>query len=84
MTKLPNDALPSNKLLQNVPFVLLVLLLVDSLHFVFARLLLPYLPPTASSFYYMAIATLVIAVYTAARRRIQWQLFRQHAPFSCK
>ena len=68
-------------LLNNVPLILVVLVLVDSLHFVFARLLLPYLPPTTSSFYYMALATVQIAVFAAVRRQIKWQIFREHIRF---
>ena len=69
------------RLLNNMPVVMFVLLLVDSLHFVFARLLLPYLPPAVSSFYYMAIATVEIAVFAAVRGQIDWRVFRDHAKF---
>ncbi|MDX1416490.1 MAG: DMT family transporter [Candidatus Promineifilaceae bacterium] len=61
--------------------IVAVLLVVDSLHFVFARLLLPYLPPVTSSFYYMTLATLQIALYAAVRRKIDWQVFRDHTRF---
>lgn len=70
-----------NSLLNNVPAIVLVLLLVDSLHFVFARLLLPYLPPTTSSFYYMTVATIEIALFAAVRGNIKWQIFRENARF---
>ncbi len=75
-----NPAKP-NSLLNNVPAIVIVLLLVDSLHFVFARLLLPYLPPTVSSFYYMTVATIEIAVFAAVRGKIKWQIFRENARF---
>ncbi len=61
--------------------IVVVLILVDSLHFVFARLLLPYLPPTSSSFYYMTIAMIQIAIYAAVRREIDWRVFRDNAKF---
>lgn len=61
--------------------VVIALLLVESLHFVFARLLLPYLPPITSSFYYMALAMLMIAFFAGARRRIDWRILRDNAPF---
>ena len=61
--------------------VVIALLLVDSLHLIFARLLLPYLPPTSSSFYYMTIATVQIALYAAVRRQIDWHVFRDNAKF---
>ena len=67
--------------LNNVPVIMVLLLLVDSLHFVFARLLLPHLPPTTASFYYMTVATIEIAVFAAVRRQIDWQIFRDHVRF---
>jgi drug/metabolite transporter (DMT)-like permease len=67
--------------MKKLPAIVVVLLLVDSLHFVFARLLLPYLPPTASSFYYMTTALLMIALYAAVRRQINWHVFRDNAKF---
>lgn len=70
-----------NRLLNNMPAIMVVLLLVDSLHFVFARLLLPHLPPTTSSFYYMTIATIEIALFAAVRRQIDWRVFRDNAKF---
>lgn len=81
MTHSTSNLPKPNSLLNNVPVILIVLLLVDSLHFVFARLLLPYLPPTTSSFFYMTIATLEIAVFAAVRRQINWRIFRDNAKF---
>ena len=68
-------------LLTSMPAIMVVLLLVDSLHFVFARLLLPHLTPTTSSFYYMTIATVEIALFAAVRRQINWRVFRDNAKF---
>ncbi len=70
-----------NRSSKSLPAIVIVLLLVDSLHFVFARLLLPYLPPTTSSFYYMTAATIQIAIFAAVRRQIKWHIFRDHAWF---
>jgi len=61
--------------------IVLILLLAESLHFVFARLLLPYLPPVTSSFYYMTVATVQIGLYAAVTRRIKWRIFRENALF---
>ncbi|MFN2105153.1 MAG: DMT family transporter [Candidatus Promineifilaceae bacterium] len=58
-----------------------VMVLIDSLHFVFAQLLLPYLPPTTSSFYYMTMAFIQVAIFAAVRREIDWRVFRDHAGF---
>ena len=81
MIESTNSLGKSNRLLNNSTAVVIVLLLADSLHFIFARLLLPYLPPTAGSFYYMAIATLQIAIFAAVRRQIDWRIFRDNAKF---
>jgi drug/metabolite transporter (DMT)-like permease len=67
--------------MKKLPAIVVILLLVDSMHFVFARLLLPYLPPTASSFYYMTTALLMIALYAAIRHQINWRIFRDNAKF---
>ena len=52
------------------------LLVVDSLHYVFARLLLPHLPPEVSGFYIMVLAAIEVACFTGGR--IRFDLFRRH------
>ncbi len=81
MTNLPINTAKPTGLQNNMPVLLIALLLADSLHFVFGRLLLPYLPPFASSFYYMTIATVQIFVFAAVRRQIKWRVFRENARF---
>lgn len=66
---------------QNAPLVIAILLLVDSLHFVFARLLLPYLPGGTSAFYVLAIATLQVFIFLGLRRRIRFSIFRSNLRF---
>ncbi|KPK09762.1 MAG: hypothetical protein AMJ56_09885 [Anaerolineae bacterium SG8_19] len=66
---------------QNAPLVIAILLLVDSLHFVFARLLLPYLPGGTSAFYVLAIATLQVFIFLGLRRRIRFSVFRSNLRF---
>jgi drug/metabolite transporter (DMT)-like permease len=58
-----------------------VLLLVDSLHFVFARLLLPHIPPMTSAFYVLAIATVQVGLFAATRRNVDWDLGRSRFAF---
>ncbi len=67
--------------LQNAPLVITILLLVDSLHFVFARLLLPYLPGGTSAFYVLAVATVEVALFLGLRRNIRLAVFRQNIAF---
>ena len=64
--------------MENAPLVIVVLLLLDSLHFVFARLLRVYLPPVTAALFVMGFATLETAVFLAWRRRIQLSVLRQH------
>ena len=71
----------AHKFLDNGTAVMITLLLVDSFHYIFARLLLPYLPATTSSFFYMGIATLEIALFAAVRHDIHWHVFRDNAKF---
>jgi drug/metabolite transporter (DMT)-like permease len=63
------------------PAMMAALLIADSLHFVFGRSLAPYLPPTASSFYYMTLAFIQIAVFAAWRHQINGRVFRDNARF---
>ena len=65
----------------NMPAIIITLIVIDSLHFVFARLLIPHLPPTASSFYYMTIATIQIGLYAAVRRKIDVSVLRDNLKF---
>ena len=71
----------SQRLLNNVPLLVAFLLLVDSLHFVFARLLLPYLPPSVSGFFMITIATVEMVIFLGVQGRISWQVFRRHMWF---
>jgi drug/metabolite transporter (DMT)-like permease len=65
----------------NAPLVIGVLLVLDSLHFVFARLLAPHLPGVTSAFYVLAVATLEVTVFLAYKGTIRPRLFFQNATF---
>jgi drug/metabolite transporter (DMT)-like permease len=52
------------------------LLLVDSLYYIFARLLLPLLPPAAGAMYMMVLGALQIVVLV--RGRLDWGVLRRH------
>jgi drug/metabolite transporter (DMT)-like permease len=70
-----------NRLINNAPVVVICLLIVDSLHFVFARLLLPHLPPTTSAMYVLGIATVEVAVFMGIWDKINLETFRRHTWF---
>jgi drug/metabolite transporter (DMT)-like permease len=55
-----------------------VLLLVESLHYVFARLLLPHLPPLASSMYVLLVATVQVGVFAGVRGKVHWRPAVRH------
>jgi drug/metabolite transporter (DMT)-like permease len=71
-------AVTSRRLMDNVPLVVAFLLLIDSLHFVFARLFLDYLPPSVSGLFMLAIATVETAVFLGVQGRIKFSVLRQH------
>jgi drug/metabolite transporter (DMT)-like permease len=75
------EASLADRLQENAPLVVAFLLLVDSLHFVFARLLLPYLPPVTSALFVLGVATAETAVFLALRRAIHFTTFRRHLWF---
>jgi O-acetylserine/cysteine efflux transporter len=57
------------------------LLVLDSFHFVFARLLLPYVDPRASALYVMIISTVEVGAFGLATGRLHWASARRHAWF---
>jgi len=54
------------------------LLIVDSFHYIFARLLLPNIHPTASAFLVLVVATVQVIAYAAVRRELRWQAALSH------
>ncbi len=70
------------RLKENTPALVAGLLMVDSLHFVFARLLLPHLPPVTSAMFVLAVATVEIAIYAKVRGGwVRLSAFRHNARF---
>ncbi len=65
--------------MNNARLIVPVLLLVDSLHYVFGRLLLSYLPPATSGLYVMAVSTLEVLLFN--RGRVRLDVFRRHWVF---
>jgi drug/metabolite transporter (DMT)-like permease len=70
--------LPSTRLIDKAPLVVIGMLLIDGLHFVWARLLLGYLPPLASAFYIMAISTVQVAIFAKVTGRFNITVLRRH------
>ena len=79
----PSDSMSTGKfpVLSNAPLLLSLLLLLDSLHLIWARLLIPYLPGGTSAFYVLAIATVEMTIFMIATRRVRVQVFRENLRF---
>lgn len=76
-----NPATSPSSIINNAPAVILILLLLDSLHFVFARLLRVYLPPVQAALFVLGFAALETAVFLAWRRQIQPKILWRHLGF---
>lgn len=63
------------------PLLFAILLIVDSLHFVFARALLPHLPAEMSSFLVLAIAAMQVGFFQLIRGQLDIHAFRDHWRF---
>ncbi len=61
--------------------ILPLLLLLDSLHYVFARLLAPHIIPDSGAFYVLAVATVVFGIYAVGSGRLDLALFWRHRWF---
>ena len=72
---------PQLQTFNNTPVIVISLLILDSLHFIFARLLLPYFSPVTSSLYVMAIATVEVALFMRLSGRIRVDVLRRHLLF---
>ena len=73
---------PTNQWVAEHTFIIVaILLLVDSLHFVFARLLNPHLPPVTAALYVLALSTVETAVYLAATKRFNFSVFLDNKRF---
>lgn len=55
-----------------------ILLVLDSLHFVFARLLLPHIAPGASVMFVLATSTLEVGLYGLLSGKLRWDVARRY------
>jgi drug/metabolite transporter (DMT)-like permease len=57
------------------------MLIVDSLHYVFARMLVQWLQPSVSAFFVLLIATIEVGIYGLATRQLEFESLRKNAWF---
>jgi drug/metabolite transporter (DMT)-like permease len=69
---------PTKQVAMSSASLVTLLLLVDSLHFVFARAFAPYLDPSVSTMYIMGIATIMIGVFGLWHNRLDLKAFQHH------
>jgi drug/metabolite transporter (DMT)-like permease len=65
----------------SLPVAIGLMVFFDSLHFVFGRLLWPWVPPAVSSFLIMSTAALIWSGVMLAWRQVQWGVLWQNLPF---
>jgi drug/metabolite transporter (DMT)-like permease len=63
------------------PVLIAFLVIIDSVHFVFARLLLPHISPYVSVFYVMVVASLQVGIYGFFCRRIHFGILLKNLWF---
>lgn len=71
----------SARFLNNVPAVVFFLLMFDSLHLVFAKLLAPFLPPAVSAMYVLGVATVEFGLVMGVRGGIDLKILRDNWAF---
>jgi drug/metabolite transporter (DMT)-like permease len=70
------------RIIDNAPLIVVGLLLIDSLHFVFARLLLPHLPPLTSATFVLLVGLVEVAIFAKITgRRFHFDTLRQNMWF---
>jgi drug/metabolite transporter (DMT)-like permease len=71
----------ASRLTDNKPLLIAALVMVDSTHFIFARLLLPHISPSVSAFYVLSVGTVQFGLYGFFSRRIHFQTLKNHFGF---
>ena len=75
------DMQDNRKISDHKGLLIAALLMVDSLHFVFARLLLPHIEPAVSAMYVMVIGTVLVGAYGFIKGRISLDLLLKNRWF---
>lgn len=74
-------ALPTTRLMENAPLVVTSMLIIDSLHFIWAKLLLGHLHPMNSAFWVLAVSTVQVAVFAQMTGQLRFAVLRRHIWF---
>lgn len=71
----------ANRAIDQILLLIPVLLVIDSMHFVFARLLAAHIAPDSGAMYVLGIAAAQFALYAVVTRQLDWQVLRRHLGF---
>lgn len=74
----PADPKHPFRLIDKKAPLIAALVIIDSTHFIFARLLLPHILPSISAFYVLSIGTVEFGIYGFFCRRIHFKVFKNH------
>lgn len=77
----PDTVTTESRIDPGAPLLVMVLLVVDSLHFVFAREMRDLLHPTLGAFLLLGVAMVELGAYAAWQGKLRWTTFRHHWPF---
>lgn len=71
----------ASRLTNNTIPLVTALLIVDSLHFVFARMLLPHISPGVSAMYVLGVGTVEVGLFSLVRGRPDFKVLGKHLWF---
>jgi drug/metabolite transporter (DMT)-like permease len=74
----PADPTHSLRLIDKKAPLIAALVIIDSTHFIFARLLLPHISPSVSAFYVLSVGTVEFGLYGFFCRRIHFKTLKNH------
>jgi drug/metabolite transporter (DMT)-like permease len=67
--------------MRNTSLLIGTLLIIDSMHYVFARMLVPHLSPSASAFFVLLIGTTEVGIYGIATKQLRFANFQKNVWF---
>ncbi|UCG05666.1 MAG: DMT family transporter [Desulfobacterales bacterium] len=74
----PVDPTHPLRLIDKKAPLIAALVVIDSTHFIFARLLLPHISPSVSAFYVLSVGTVLFGLYGFFCRKIHFKTFKNH------
>jgi len=67
--------------MRNTSLLIGILLITDSMHYIYARMMVPHLPPSVSSFFVLLIAAIEVGIYGLATKQLKLETIRKNVWF---